>query len=107
MGKTHDLLVNSLCEALDKFGDFDVVTKNQEYPLEDLIKQTDGEVDVSALDLSKNLLYIFEVKSSPNYLKKGRSQLRKARKYYSQFDVKIETFLYYKRSNSIYTERVQ
>lgn len=107
MGRTHNLLVSSLSETLDKFGNFDVVTHNQEYPLEDRLKETKGEVDVSALNLEKNLLYLFEVKSSPNYLKKGRSQLRRARKYYSQFDVKIETFLYYKRSNSIYMEQVQ
>jgi len=107
MGKSHDLLISSLYEALDKFGNYDVVARNQEYPLEDRIKDVQGEVDVSALDLKNNLLYLFEVKSSPNYLKKGRSQLKRARKYYSQFDVKIETFLYYKRSNSIYTERVR
>jgi hypothetical protein len=107
MGRTHNLLVSSLYEALDKFGNYDVVARNQEYPLEDRIKDTAGEIDVSALDLSNNKLYIFEVKSSPSYLKKGRKQLRRAKKYYSQFDVKIETFLYYKCSNSIYTERVQ
>ena len=107
MGRTHDLLVSSLYEALNKFGRYDVVAHNQEYPLEDKINETWGEVDVSALDLEKNVLYLFEVKSSPNYLKKGRAQLRKAQKYYKQFDVKTESFLYYKRANSIYTERVR
>jgi len=104
MGKTHTRLVNKLVRQLKQSKEYDFVTKNQIYPLEPH-KEDIGEVDVLAGNYHTGLLDTYEVKSSPNYLWKGREQLKKSKKYYSRFKYKKNRFfLLYKDYNGLETK---
>jgi len=95
MGKTHKRLVNKKYRQLKHSGNYTSVAKNQIYPLGPHINDG-GEIDVIAMNPKKSLLEIYEIKSSPKYIPCAVSQLKRAKKYYSQFNYEnIKFFVYY------------
>ena len=107
MGVKHEDLVERVYRELKSNNKFPFVAKHQEYPLE-ANTDTLGEVDVIAMNPEKGTLSIYEIKSSRNYLKKGKNQLRRARKYYEQFGYEtINTFLEYDVNGFRHHEQVK
>ena len=91
MGKTHNRLVDKKFLQLKHSGEFTSVAKNQIYPLGPHLNDG-GEIDVIAMNPSKGLLEVYEVKSSPNYIPCAVSQLERAKAYYKQFQYKTNKF---------------
>jgi len=94
MGATHDRLVQKKYNQLMASGKYTSVAKNQIYPLSPHLNDG-GEIDVIAMNLGKSLLEIYEIKSSPKYIPCAVSQLKRAKKYYSQFNFQNNNFFIY------------